>query len=57
MKWYHNATTGEELQLPADEDILIGFTVGRLPKELAKKFNKNAKVPVPDALAGRLSND
>lgn len=37
LKWIHNLTTREELQLEAGEDMLEGFQLGRLPIKLRKK--------------------
>ena len=41
LKWIHNKTTREELQIPAEEladgGMLTGFTLGRLPKELKEQ--------------------
>lgn len=33
MRWIHNAETNEEMMIYIDEDIITGFTEGRLPKE------------------------
>jgi len=33
MRWIHNANTAEELMIYNDEDLLTGFTEGRLPKK------------------------
>lgn len=33
MRWIHNANTSEEMMIYNDEDILTGFTEGRLPKK------------------------
>jgi len=57
LKWYHNPETAEELQLMADEDILTGFQLGRLPKELKSKFKKDRKVELTDNMRARMSRD
>lgn len=41
LKWIHNKTTREEMQIPSEEladgGMLTGFALGRLPKELKEK--------------------
>lgn len=48
LKWYHCKSTGEELQLEQDEDVLTGFELGRLPKALHSKFKKDSKHELTD---------
>ena len=57
LKWYHNPETAEEITLPEDEDCLTGFVIGRLPKELKAKFNKERKASLSDADRARLIKD
>ena len=46
MKWIHNPTTGEEMQMPKDEieecGIITGFVLGRAPAEVRKKFKQRS---------------
>ena len=56
-KWFHRKDTGEEIQLGQDEDVLTGFELGRLPKELKSRFNRNAKVELSDAERARMISD
>jgi hypothetical protein len=58
LVWIHNKTTGEEMQLPADEDIITGFETGRLPLHLRKKFKgKDHKIAMSDADRARMIRD
>lgn len=57
VKWYHNKTTGEQIQLEEDEEALTGFELGKLPKELASKFKKDRKVELTDEQRARMSRD
>jgi hypothetical protein len=57
VKWYHNKTTGEQIQLDADEEALTGFELGKLPKELVSKFKKDRKVELSDADRARMIRD
>jgi hypothetical protein len=57
MKWYSNHKTGEEIQLEEDEEVLTGFQLGRLPKELHSLFKKNRKAELSDAERAKLIRD
>jgi hypothetical protein len=57
MVWIHNKNTAEELQFPKDEDVLTGFELGRLPKELKSKFKKDRKAELTDAERAKLIRD
>ena len=57
MKWWHRPDTGEEVQLPADEEGLTSFVIGRLPKELAKNFKRDRKKVMSDAERAMMSKD
>ena len=56
-KHYHNPSTGESIVLDADEEVLTGFVLGKLPKELASRFKKDRKVELSDSDRARLSRD
>jgi hypothetical protein len=57
QKWYHNKTTGEEIILDEDEEVLTGFELGHLPKELASRFKKDRKHNLTDAERAKLIKD
>jgi uncharacterized membrane-anchored protein len=57
QKYWHNPETGEEITLDADEEGLTGFVLGKLPKALKGKLNKNKKVELSDELRGLLAKD
>lgn len=47
MKWIHNKSTCEEMQMPADEikecGMPTGFELGRLTKEMRKSFKQDTR--------------
>jgi hypothetical protein len=56
--WIHNKTTGEEMQLPVDEEVITGFELGRLPLHLRKKFKGKTHVqPMSDDDRARMIRD
>jgi len=57
QKWWHKKETGEEIQLPADEEGLTGFELGRLPKEYKKNFKRDRKAQLSDADRARIIGD
>jgi hypothetical protein len=57
LKWYHNKSTGEQIQLEEDEDCLTGFELGKLPKEFAKNFKKVDQKVLSDAERARILPD
>ena len=56
-KHYHNPITGESIVLEADEEVLTGFVLGKLPKNLQSKFKRDRKTELSDADRARMIRD